>query len=147
MIFVSVYHEQDGRKYILCGCNAPNWKGFPEVAAVTRTMRNHRLHAYLPLSDAAFYKLHALENSFLAASAGEHGKTKKDLLWGARKAAGAAMRVDDTFLGGTHEVGIALRTLDLKPNMACYLCGSMMGYVDPIVWTEDERKAYVLTFK
>jgi hypothetical protein len=38
------------------------------------------------------------------------------------------MKKHETFLGGKHEMGLALRTPDWTPNMPCYLCSAMMGY-------------------
>ncbi|KAK4150987.1 hypothetical protein C8A00DRAFT_17550 [Chaetomidium leptoderma] len=79
------------------------------------------------LGNAAFNALRALENPSLASERPE-GADKQELLWDARKSARAAMRGHPSFLGGTHETGLALRTPRWTSNMGCYLCSSIMGY-------------------
>lgn len=57
------------------------------------------------------------------------------------------MRDDSSFLGGTHEVGLAVHTPEWSTNQPCYLCQGMMGYEVLKQWKEKEVKKYLLQFK
>ena len=111
---------------------------------ITRDMRDGRLQAYIPLGDAALGALRELEESLSREKAGDEDKTKP--LWDVRKSARAAMREHETFLGGTHEMGLALRTPGWSPNMPCYLCSAIMGYRNAGSWSERSRREYDTTF-
>ena len=143
MVFASVYRGNNTERHILFGCNTPNWRGFNAVWAIAKAFRDRRLQAYIPWGDSALRALHDLEISFLSEIPDER---KKELLVDARKKAKKAMESHRTFLGGTHESGLALRTPDWTGNMPCYLCSSMMGYMAIKTWTETEQTGYFLTF-
>lgn len=53
-----------------------------------------------------------------------------------------AMERHETFLGGTHEMGIAFTIPDYEPHMACYQCASTMGYKSPKTWSGEQRADY-----
>ncbi|KAH6844919.1 hypothetical protein B0I37DRAFT_433725 [Chaetomium sp. MPI-CAGE-AT-0009] len=156
VVFLSVYHD-NGTRRILFGCNKPNWKGFPAVATLAREIREIRLQNYVPLGGAAFEALRSHEelflDSFRPARAGGGEKTKKAREKAekaarrkARNAAREAMKNDKTFLGGTHEVGMAFQIPGWTYKPACYLCSSVMGYQDPGNLSGHDREAYDALF-
>jgi hypothetical protein len=151
MVFASVYKDKGGERHILFGCSQPQWCGLDEVAEITRGMRDHRLNAYIPEAELAFAALHAYEKRILIGATGSDNvneeQVDKETLWNARKSAWEAMKTDSTFLGGTHEKGVALRTPDWQPSMACYACAGMMGYEDTKDWEEEEQKEYFTNFR
>ncbi|KAK4033289.1 hypothetical protein C8A01DRAFT_40262 [Parachaetomium inaequale] len=154
MVFASVYHEKNGAKCVLFGCNSPDWSGLPAVSAITKTMRNHRLQAYIPWGNAAFQALRKVEQSFWPDSdssggggGGDNSDETKRRRREARKRARAVMREHDAFFGGTHEHGIALQTPEWSSHMPCYLCAGMMRYKEVDDWSEDARGKYCDTFR
>jgi hypothetical protein len=77
----------------------------------------------------------------------DENKVEREMLLRARNSAREAMKTDQTFLGGTKERGMALRTPDWEHTMACYLCASMMGYKDTKVWPEDHEQTAFAKFR
>jgi hypothetical protein len=143
MVFASVYREDNAQRRILFGCNTPDWRGLDAVSRVVKGFRDHRLQAYIPWGDSAFRALRGLETSFLSKTP---GNDDNEPLWDARKKAKEAMESHHTFLGGTHESGMALKPPGWTHHMACYLCSSTMGHKDTKPWTESEQKRYFLGF-
>jgi hypothetical protein len=73
-------------------------------------------------------------------------KDKPKPFWDVRNSARGAMRKHEAFLGGTHEMGLALQTPDWTPKMPCYLCSAMMGYQTPKRWRKKHRRKYDTEF-
>lgn len=120
-----------GAETLIFGANEPNWKGFPEVAAVSRQVRDTRLSAYIPYAQPAFYSLKEKERLFmeqLQSNHNAHSSNRQSLVYEARKRAIRSMRDDSSILGGTHEMGLAVHTPEGSTNQPCYLCQGMMGY-------------------
>lgn len=134
-----------GAETLVFGANEPNSKGFPEVAAVSRQIRDTRLSAYIPYAQPAFYSLKEKDRLFMEELQSNHNapsSNKKALVCDARKRAIRLMRDDSSFLGGTHEMGVAVRTTDWKANHPCYLCQGMVGCEVVKQWKENEAKKY-----
>ncbi|KAH6844823.1 hypothetical protein B0I37DRAFT_446797 [Chaetomium sp. MPI-CAGE-AT-0009] len=222
VVFVSIYHGENAEKDILFGCNTPNWRGFPAIEKIAKTMRSARLSDFRPRGDPAFRALRTFEEGFREAGAMEQELVEQGLVQGAveaawratlqgrrevsnpvriarkagrraalrstrkaanllqksrraakvmqearkaadrlktaveasreaflqrvRNAARAAMRNDDKFLGGTHEVGMAFDAPRWTYKAACYLCASTMEYRDPMAGTGGDREACFTTF-
>ncbi|OIW23323.1 hypothetical protein CONLIGDRAFT_693943 [Coniochaeta ligniaria NRRL 30616] len=129
MMFFSIYPNADASKppILLFGCN--------EI--------DHGLRNYIPVAFETFTFLHGREQSL--------GQgltvpiTKEDLIEIRQQAVNDTHR-DQSFLGGTNEVGLALRTKGWSPNKPCYLCYGMMGYQQAILWKPKDQKNYNATF-
>jgi hypothetical protein len=50
------------------------------------------------------------------------------------------------FLGGLHEMGVALRGHDWAFTLPCYQCAATMGYQSPKGWPLAERQMYHATY-
>lgn len=139
-----------GAETLVFGANEPNWKGLPEVAAVlSRQIRDTRLSAYILYAHPAFKSLKEKERLFtgeLQSNHDAHSSNTKSLVYDARKRAIRLMRDDSSFLGGTHEMGLAVRTPEWSTNQPCYLCQGMMGYEVVKQWKGKEVKKYLLQF-
>lgn len=135
----------DGAPSMVFGANGPNSKGFLEVAAVSRQIRDTRLSAYIPYAQPAFYSLKEKERLFVEELQRNHNapsSNKKALVCDARKRAIRSMRDDSSFLGGTHEMGLEVRTPEWSTNQSCHLCQGMMGYEVVKQWKEKDVKKY-----
>lgn len=115
-----------GAETLVFSANKPNWKGFHEVAAVSRQTRDTRLSAYIPYAHPAFKSLEEKERLFaeeLQSNHNAHSSNKKSPVYDARKRDIRLMREDDSFLGGTHEMGLAVRMLNIDPKRQEYVVG------------------------
>ncbi|OIW35559.1 hypothetical protein CONLIGDRAFT_690142 [Coniochaeta ligniaria NRRL 30616] len=89
------------------------------------------------------WRLHGREQSLC------QGRTvpisKQGLIDIRRQAANDTHR-DQSFLGDTNEIGLALRTSGWAPNKPCYLCYGMMGYQQAILRKAKDQNNYNATF-
>jgi hypothetical protein len=145
MMFFSIYPTTDASKppIVLFGCNEMSWGAAHAIQTVTRNHRDHGLQSYIPVASETFTFLHDREQSL------SQGRTvpisKQDLIAIRRQAAIDTHR-DPSFLGGTNETGLALRTSGWSPNKPCYLCFGMMGYQQAVTWKTKDQENYNATF-
>ncbi|KAL2130040.1 hypothetical protein VTI74DRAFT_6969 [Chaetomium olivicolor] len=112
-------------------------------------MRGHRLEKYIPLGETAFVALKAIEESAMPEDlARKKKKSEKELeqLGEVRQAMKARMRHDPNFLGGTNEIGIAMRVPTWEYSPPCYLCAAIMGYQDPSGVARTRRRGRLQSF-
>ncbi|EHK47084.1 hypothetical protein TRIATDRAFT_306808 [Trichoderma atroviride IMI 206040] len=148
MLFVAATPD---RSRIVFGANETSWGTLTALSAITRMARDIRVQQYIPRAMKAFRALRRKEEEALVElrrNPSARTLSDKELKYRSRLAAIEKMRLDESFLGGGNEIGIALKPPSWKFNQGCYLCQGMMGYQSPnLQVSEKERKSYILQFK
>ncbi|KAM0454228.1 hypothetical protein ACHAPV_008501 [Trichoderma viride] len=148
MLFVAATPD---RSRIFFGANETSWGRLTALSAITRMARDTRVQQYIPRAMKAFQALRRKEEEALVElrrNPSTRTLSEKELKYRSRLGAMERMRLDESFLGGGNEMGIALRPPKWSFNQGCYLCQGMMGYQSPNPpVTEKQRKSYILQFK
>ncbi|KAM0447665.1 hypothetical protein ACHAO4_008806 [Trichoderma viride] len=148
MLFVAATPD---RSRIFFGANETSWGTLTALSAITRMARDTRVQQYIPRAMKAFQALRRKEEEALVElrrNPSTRTLSDKELKYRSRLGAIERMRLDESFLGGGNEMGIALRPPKWSFNQGCYLCQGMMGYQSPNPpVTEKQRKSYILQFK
>jgi hypothetical protein len=148
MCFVSLYPRQDMSRLIILGCSQPSWGSFTELSTITREARNNRLTDIIGFCRAAFRRLAVLDSemSMRIAAKATTPRQQRVLKREARQGVITSMRNEPAFLGGLHEMGVALRGHDWAFTLPCYQCAATMGYQSPKEWPLAERQMYHATY-
>jgi hypothetical protein len=143
MMFVSLYPRDNLPPILVLGANNARWGMLAPIASITRAARDARLGDYIPIAMPTFLKLREQDESLRRALA---SGAEYALVADARRQATSAVREDSTFLGGTHELGLALRPLSWTEVKPCYLYHGMMDYRTVVDWPQAEYDKYHSTF-
>ena len=129
---------------LVLGCNDTQWGPLTCISTITQAARDTRLANYLQHGMPAYTALQ--ERDMVAIQSLDSNSVSPKEKGRVRRQVATAMRMDPTFLGGQHELGMALQPLAWKPHKPCYACFGMMGYQQVKYWSEKEQNAYMARF-